>query len=69
MEDVTQFPRHDSVVHGGKAQGDGPEGLRPLLLEGADDRGTDMLLFDWGLAAVYRLVNGGGLKVRILVYF
>lgn len=67
MEHVAQFPRHDSVVHRRQTQGDGPEGLGALLLKGADDGGTDMFLFDRGLATIYGFVNSRGLQVRVVL--
>jgi hypothetical protein len=37
VHDVTQLPRHDSVVHGGESEGDRPKGGRTLGVESADD--------------------------------
>lgn len=62
VQDVAQFPRHDSVVHRRQPQGYRPERLSPLLMEGADDRRTHMLLLDRRFAAVYGLVYGNRLK-------
>lgn len=62
VQHVAQFPGDDPVVHSGQTEGDGPEGLSTLLLEGADDGGPNMFLLHGGLSTVYRLINGNRLK-------
>lgn len=42
MEEVAELPRGDSVVQQRLSHGHGPEGVRPLAMEGADDRRPGM---------------------------
>lgn len=57
VHDMAQFPGDNAIVHRRQCDRNRPEDLRALRVEGADNRGPDMLLFQRRLMAVDRLVE------------